>query len=42
MKVTRGKKHAYLGMVFDFDSKGEVKINMLDYGMDLIKKIQKK
>ena len=37
MKVTRGKNHTHLGMLFDFGRKGEVKIRMLDYVMDIIK-----
>ena len=37
MKVTRRNNHTYLGMLFDFGSKGEVNISMLDYVMELIK-----
>ena len=31
VKATRGKKHDYLGMVFDFSEPGKVKIDMSDY-----------
>ena len=37
MIVTRGKKHTFLGMLFDFSSLGEAKISMLDCIMELIK-----
>ena len=37
MKVTRGTKHVHQGMLFDFSSKGEAKISMLDCIMELIK-----
>ena len=35
MKVTRGKMHTHLGMLFDFSAIGEVKISMLDCVMEL-------
>ena len=31
VKATRGHKHDYLGMTFDFSEKGKVKIDMIDY-----------
>jgi hypothetical protein len=31
MRVSRGNVHAYLGMTFDFETPGEVKVTMIDY-----------
>ena len=42
MKVTRGKKHTYLGMNLDFSIKGEVKIGMTEYVDDMIDKFSEK
>ena len=35
--VSRGKKHKYLGMDLDFNTKGEVKVTMADYTKECIK-----
>ena len=37
VEVHRGKKHDYLGMVFDFTNDGEVKIDMVDYVTSMVK-----
>ena len=34
--ITRGKIHEYLGMTFDFSTKGAVKISMVDYTKKII------
>ena len=34
--ATRGKKHVYLGMLLDYSTPGEVKIDMTDYVKDMI------
>ena len=34
--VTRGKRHEYLGMIFDFLKEGEVQIDMKEYMEDMI------
>jgi hypothetical protein len=31
MRVSRGGVHDYLGMMFDFTNKGDVKVSMVDY-----------
>jgi hypothetical protein len=31
MRVSRGKKHDYLGMDLDYSVQGEVKVTMIDY-----------
>ena len=36
VKATRGKKHDYLGMNFDFSEKGKVKIDMIEYVKSMI------
>jgi hypothetical protein len=36
VKATRGKKHDFLGMNFDFSEKGKVKIDMIKYVEDMI------
>ena len=36
MKVTRGKKHKYLGMDLDFSTKGQVKILMCNYFKEIV------
>ena len=33
---TRGKKHVYLGMLLDFSTPGEVKVDMTEYVQDMI------
>ena len=37
VKAIRGKKHDYLGMILDYSSKGEVKIDMTRYVKEMIK-----
>ena len=34
--ATRGKKHVYLGMLLDFSTPGEVKVDMTDYIQEMI------
>jgi len=36
VKVTRGHKHDYLGMTFDFSEKGKVQIDMIDYMASMV------
>ena len=36
VKATFGKKHDYLGMMFDFSEKGKVKIDMIDYVKSMV------
>jgi hypothetical protein len=36
MKVSRGKVHKYLGMTLDFNTKGMVKISMIDYVREVV------
>ena len=38
VKVTRGKKHKYLGMMLDYTIEGSVKIDMEDYINKIIDK----
>ena len=37
IKVKRGRKHHYLGMDLDFESKGAVEISMVPYVQEIIK-----
>jgi hypothetical protein len=37
VKVTRGKRHNYLGMTLDYSTPGEVKIDMVEYNKSMIK-----
>ena len=36
VKATRGPRHDYLGMIFDFSEKGKVKIDMTDYVTSMV------
>ena len=36
VKVTRGKRHQYLGMMLDYSKKGQVTIDMRDYVTTMI------
>jgi len=37
MTVTRGKKHDYLAMPFDYTEDGKLRVNMRDYVKGMIK-----
>jgi hypothetical protein len=39
IKVNRGKKHQYLGMLFDFSNTGRVNIKMTGYIEDILEKM---
>ena len=39
--ATRGKKHVYLGMLLDYSTPGEVKIDMRDYVKDMLEDFPK-
>ena len=41
MTITRGKVHEYLGMTFDFSTRGEVKITMFDYVKEIVSQFAK-
>ena len=38
VKTTRGKVHNFLGMVLDFNTKGELKVKQIDYINDMVDK----
>ena len=42
VKISRGKKHKFLGMEFDFTDIGAVKIDMKSYVLDMIKSFPEK
>ena len=42
VKATRGKKHDFLGMNFDFSTKGKVRIDMKSYVADMIDSLSEK
>ena len=42
MKVKRGRKHHYLGMDLDFQSKGAVEVSMIPYVEEIIKNFLEK
>jgi hypothetical protein len=37
VKTTRGKRHEYLGMILDYSTPGQVKVDMIDYIKSMIK-----
>jgi hypothetical protein len=37
VKATRGKRHNYLGMTFDYSTPGQVKVEMIDYVKAMVK-----
>ena len=42
VKLTRGKLHTYLGLIFDYCTKGKLRIDMQNYMKKMVKKFEKK
>ena len=42
VKTTRGKLHNYLGLIFDFHTKGKVRIDMHKYMHKMVANFEKK
>ena len=42
LKVTRGKLHTYLGMIFDYRTKGKVRVDMRKYMSKMVTTFEKK